>query len=36
VLGTIDAAKGSPESAETVGVEEGIAVIIRGKLHPRE
>jgi len=36
VLRTIDAAEGSLESAETVGVEEGIAAIVRGKLHPRE
>jgi hypothetical protein len=36
VLGTIDAAKGSPGNTETIGAEEGIAVIVRGKLHPIE
>jgi hypothetical protein len=36
VLGTIDAAEGSPGSTETIGAEEGIAAIVRGKLHPIE
>jgi hypothetical protein len=33
VLGTIDAAEGSPGSTETIGAEEGIVAIVRGKLH---
>jgi hypothetical protein len=36
VLGTIDAADGSPGSTETIGVEEGVAAIVRGKLQPIE
>jgi len=36
VLGTIDIAEGSPECVETVGAAEGIAAIVKGKLHPRE
>jgi hypothetical protein len=36
VLGTIDATEGSPGSTETIGAEEGIAAIVRGKLHPIE
>ena len=36
MLGTIDAAEGSPGSTETIGAEEGIAAIVRGKLHPIE
>ena len=36
MLGTIDDAEGSPGSTETIGEEEGIAAIVRGKLHPRE
>ena len=36
MLGTIDAAEGSPGSTETIGVEEGIAAIVRGKLQPIE
>jgi len=36
VLGTIDAAEGRPGSIETIGAEEGIAAIVKGKLHPIE
>jgi hypothetical protein len=36
VLGTIDAVEGSPGSTETIGADEGIAAIVRGKLHLRE
>ena len=36
MLGTIDAAEESPGSTETIGAEEGIAAIVRGKLHPIE
>ena len=36
MLGIIDVVEGSPGSTETIGAEEGIAAIMRGKLHPRE
>ena len=36
MLGIIDAAEGSPGSTETISAEEGIAAIVRGKLHPGE
>jgi hypothetical protein len=36
VLGTIDAAEGSLGGTKTIGAEDGIAAIVRGKLHPIE